>query len=98
MDTLSLVPTQTSTIATREVEHREYVSSGTLSTPTPSTPGRPTKKTSARSSREITLLPPRFVEEQSGIEEATQALAELLDLLRRSESTETTISSNDDEF
>ncbi len=87
------MPTQTSTIATREVEHREYVSSST-----PSTPGRPTKKTSTRSSREITLLPPRFVEEQSGIEEATQALAELLDLLRRSESTETTISSNDDEF
>ncbi len=63
-----------------------------------STPLRSAQPT-ARSSRDLTLLRPDFVEGPSGIEEATQALAELLDLLRRSEPTDTSIttSSNADE-
>jgi hypothetical protein len=64
-----------------------------------STHRRASRPTAARPSRDITLMPPTFVEGQSGVEEAVMALAELLDLQLRSEPEldSNTTSSKDDE-
>ena len=77
MDTVSLVPTQTSTTAANEAELplSEFV------TPeSPSTPRRASTKTST-----ITIARPELVSDGDEVDQAVKALAELIDLNRRSE-------------
>ena len=77
MDTVSLVPTQTSTTAANEAELPPSESVAPEST---STPRRASTKTST-----ITIARPEFISDVDEVDQAVKALAELVDLHRRSE-------------
>ena len=77
IDTLSLVPTQTSTTAANEAE---LPLSESVTPESPSTPRSASTKT-----RTITITRPELVSDGDEVDQAVKALAELIDLHRRSE-------------
>ena len=77
MDTVSLVPTQTSTTAAIEAE---LPLSESVTPESPSTPRSASTKT-----RTITITRPELVSDGDEVDQAVKALAELIDLHRRSE-------------